>query len=124
MKNKGPLITVIDDDESIRESLPDLLNLLGFSAQTFASAEDFLAFDQIDQTTCLLLDIAMPDMTGPELQRELKVRQIEIPIIFMTAGRDDAVRLSLLKEGAVECLLKPFSDSDLLNALDTALGMN
>jgi len=87
VKNNGPLISVVDDDESVRESLPDLLKLFGFSAETFASAEEFLASDQIGQTMCLILDIAMPGMTGPDLQRELKVRQIEIPIIFMTAGR-------------------------------------
>ena len=124
MKNKGPLISVVDDDESIRESLPDLLKLLGFSAQTFSSAEEFLASDLIGETTCLILDIAMPGMSGPDLQRELKVRRIEIPVIFMTAGRDDAVRPRLLKEGAVECLFKPFSDSDLLGALNTALQVN
>jgi len=115
---------VVDDDESVRESLPDLLKLFGFSAETFASAEEFLASDQIGQTMCLILDIAMPGMTGPDLQRELKVRQIEIPIIFMTAGRGDTVRPRLLKEGAVECLFKPFSDSDLLDALNTALQVN
>jgi FixJ family two-component response regulator len=124
VKNKGPLISVVDDDESIRESLPDLLKLFGFSAQTFSSAEEFLASDRIGQTTCLILDIAMPGMTGPDLQQELKVRQIEIPIIFMTAGKDDAVRPRLLKDGAVECLFKPFSDSDLLDALNAALHVN
>jgi FixJ family two-component response regulator len=124
VKNKGPLISVVDDDESIRESLPDLLNLFGFAAQTFSSAEEFLASDQIGQTKCLILDIAMPGMTGPGLQRELKVRRIEVPIIFMTAGRDDTVRRGLLNEGAVGCLSKPFSDSDLLDALNTALRVN
>jgi FixJ family two-component response regulator len=121
VKNKGQLISVVDDDESVRESLPDLLKLFGFSTETFSSAEEFLASDQIGETTCLILDIAMPGMTGPDLQRELKVRQIEVPIIFMTAGRDDAVRPRLLKEGAVECLFKPFSDSNLLDALNAAL---
>jgi FixJ family two-component response regulator len=124
VKNKGPLISVVDDDESIRESLPDLLKFFGFTAQTFSSAEEFLASDRISQTTCLILDIAMPGMTGPDLQRELKVRRIEIPIIFMTAGRDGTVRSRLLKEGAVECLFKPFSDSDLLDALNAALQVN
>ena len=124
MKNKWSLISVVDDDESIRESLPDLLKLFGFAAQTFSSAEEFLASDKIGQTRCLILDVAMPGMTGPDLQQELKVRQIEIPIIFITAGRDGAVRPRLLKEGAVECLFKPFSDSDLLDALNTALRVN
>ena len=124
MKNKWSLISVVDDDEAIRESLPDLLKLFGFAAQTFSSAEEFLASDKIGQTRCLILDVAMPGMTGPDLQQELKVRQIEIPIIFITAGRDGAVRPRLLKEGAVECLFKPFSDSDLLDALNTALRVN
>jgi FixJ family two-component response regulator len=124
VKNKWSLISVVDDDESIRESLPDLLKLFGFAAQTFSSAEEFLASDKIGQTRCLILDVAMPGMTGPDLQQELKVRQIEIPIIFITAGRDGAVRPRLLKEGAVECLFKPFSDSDLLDALNTALRVN
>lgn len=124
MKNKRELISVVDDDESIRESLPDLLKIFGFAAQSFSSAEEFLASDQIGQTRCLILDIAMPGMTGPDLQQELKVRQIEIPIIFMTAGGDKAVRPRLLKEGAVECLFKPFSDSELLDALNIALRLN
>jgi len=124
VKNKRSLISVVDDDESIRESLPDLLKVFGFAAQTFSSAEEFLASDQIGQTRCLILDIAMPGMTGPDLQRELKVRQQEIPIIFITAVRDEAVRPRLLREGAVECLFKPFSDSDLLDALNTALRVN
>jgi FixJ family two-component response regulator len=121
VKNNAPFISVVDDDKSIRESLPDLLKLFGFAAQTFSSAEEFLTSDQIGQTRCLILDVAMPGMTGPELQQELKVRQIEIPIIFITAGRDQAVRPRLLREGAVECLFKPFSDSDLLDALHTAM---
>ncbi len=122
--NQRSLISVVDDDESIRESLPDLLTVFGFAAQTFSSAEDFLASDKIGQTRCLILDIAMPGMTGPDLQRELKIRQHQIPIIFITAGRDEAVRSRLLKEGAVECLFKPFDDSDLLDALNVALRGN
>ena len=124
MNNKRSLISVVDDDESIRESLPDLLRIFGFAAQTFSSAEEFLASDRIGQTRCLILDVAMPGMTGPDLQRELRVRHQEIPIIFITAGRDEAVRQRLLKEGAVECLFKPFSDSDLLDALNAALRVN
>jgi FixJ family two-component response regulator len=118
MKNKRLLISVVDDDESIRESLPDLLRELGFAAHTFSSGEEFLASDYVDQTNCLILDIAMPGMSGPELQCELTSRRITIPIIFITAQRDEAVRPRLLKLGAVECLLKPFSEADLLGALD------
>jgi FixJ family two-component response regulator len=121
VKNQRSLISVVDDDESIRESLPGLLTVFGFAAQTFSSAEEFLASDQIGQTSCLILDIAMPGMTGPHLQRELKIRQQEIPIIFITGERNEAVRTRLLEEGAIECLFKPFSDSDLLAALNAAL---
>jgi FixJ family two-component response regulator len=123
MNNKRSLVSVVDDDESIRESLPDLLREFGFTAQTFSSAEEFLASDYVDQTSCLILDIAMSGMTGPELQRELTIRRKEIQIIFITGQRDEAIRSRLLKLGAVECLSKPFSDSDLQKALNVALRM-
>lgn len=116
-----PLISVVDDDESVRESLPDLLKEFGFDAQSFSSAEDFLSSDWVGQTNCLILDVAMPGMTGPDLQRELTNRRQEIPIVFITAHRDEHVRPRLLAQGAVECLFKPFTDTDLLNALNTAL---
>ena len=116
-----PLITVVDDDESVRESLPDLLREFGFEAQTFSSAEDFLASESIAETRCLLLDVAMPGMTGPDLQRELKQREQSIPIVFITAQRDEAIRPRLIAQGAVDCLFKPFEPTDLLQALNTAL---
>lgn len=116
------LVAVVDDDESVRESLPDLLREFGFAAQTFSSADEFLASERIRETRCLILDIAMPGMTGLDLQRELKVRGYEIPIIFMTAQRDEAVRARAFEQGAVEFLLKPFSDTALLEALDKSLG--
>ena len=116
-----PLISVVDDDESVRESLPDLLKEFGFEAQAFSSAEEFLASDSVGQTSCLVLDVAMPGMTGPDLQRELTNQRREIPIVFITAHRDDAVRPRLLAQGAVECLFKPFTETDLLAALNTAL---
>ena len=116
-----PLVSVVDDDESVRESLPDLLRELGFAAQAFSSAEEFLASGYIDQTRCLILDIAMPGMTGPDLQRELKRRRQEIPIVFITAQTDEAIRSRVLEQGAVECLLKPFSDLALLDAINKAL---
>ena len=116
-----PLVSVIDDDQSVRESLPDLLGEFGFAARTFSSAEEFLASQYVDQSRCLILDIAMPGMTGPDLQRELKRRRQHIPIIFVTAQRDEALRLRVLEQGAVECLFKPFSDTDLHKALDAAL---
>src|SRR6516165_8358415 len=115
------LLSVMDDDESVRESLPDLLRELGFVARAFSSAEEFLASDCVGQTKCLILDIAMPGMTGPDLQRELRLRRREIPIVFITAQRDETVRPLVLEQGAVECLFKPFSDTALLKALNAAL---
>jgi FixJ family two-component response regulator len=115
------LVSVVDDDESVRESLPDLLRQFGFSAQVFPSAEAFLASEVVDLTGCLILDIAMPGMSGPELQRELKNRQHRVPIVFITASGDRSVRARLLASGAVECLFKPFSDRALLDALNAAL---
>jgi len=118
------LVSVVDDDESVRESLPDLLRELGFTVQAFSSAEEFLASDCLGQTNCLILDIAMPGMSGPDLQRELTLRRQEIPIIFITAHADTSVRRRLLEQGAVECLFKPFSETALLEALDAALKVN
>ena len=115
------LISVVDDDESVRESLPDLLWELGFAAQAFASAEEFLGSDRLSQTSCLVLDIRMPGMSGPELQRELKRRHHAIPIVFMTAHGEETDRPRLIEQGAVECLMKPFSDTALRAALDAAL---
>jgi FixJ family two-component response regulator len=114
------LVSVVDDDESVRESLPDLLREFGFAAQAFSSAEEFLASDCVCRTRCLILDIAMPSMTGPDLQRELKLRRKEIPIVFITAHRDETIRPGLREQGAVECLFKPFSDTALREALDAA----
>jgi FixJ family two-component response regulator len=111
------LVSIVDDDESIRESLPDLLRHFGFAVQAFSSAEAFLESDFVNQTHCLILDIAMPGMSGPDLQRELKRRQQHIPIIFITASEDRRVRDRLLADGAAECLFKPFSDTALLDAL-------
>jgi FixJ family two-component response regulator len=114
-------VSVVDDDESVRESLPDLLRELGFAVRAFSSAEEFLASDCVGQTSCLVLDIAMPGMTGPDLQRELTRRRQEIPIVFITAHRDETVRPRVLEQGAVECLFKPFSEAALLEALNAAL---
>src|ERR1700720_2890786 len=115
------IVSVVDDDESVRESLPDLLRELGFSAHAFSSAEEFLASDYIDQTKCLVLDIAMPGMTGPDLQRELTLRRQEIPIVFITAQGGGSVRPRVLEQGAADCLLKPFSDTALREALNGAI---
>lgn len=115
------LVAVVDDDVSVRESLPDLLRELGFAARAFASAEEFLTSGSVDQTRCLLLDIAMPGMSGPDLQRELQRRNKQIPIVFITGQGDDTQRPRMLGQGAVECLFKPFSEGALVGALNVAL---
>jgi FixJ family two-component response regulator len=117
----GSLVSVVDDDESVRESLPELLRVFGFPTRAFASAHEFLASDAIGQTKCLILDIAMPGMTGFELQRELELRRQEIPIVFITAMGDENLRPRVVEHGAVECLSKPFSETALLDAVRTAL---
>lgn len=121
MMVKRPLVSVIDDDVSVRESLPDLLKQLGYSVRAFSSAEEFLASDRVGEARCLILDIAMPGMTGLDLKQELALRGQEIPIIFITAQTDETVRTHLLEQGAVECLFKPFSDTALFEALNAAL---
>jgi len=120
MTAKRPLVSVVDDDESVRESLPDLLRQVGFAAEAFSSAEAFLESDLVGETSCLILDIAMPGMSGPDLQQELVRRQHRLPIVFITATGDRSVRPRLLAQGAVECLFKPFSEAALLEALDAA----
>jgi FixJ family two-component response regulator len=115
------LVAVIDDDESVRESLPDLLREFRYEVETFASAEEFLASGDLGRTKCLILDIAMPGMSGPELQRELQRRRQAIPVVFITAHGDETVRPRLLEQGAVDCLFKPFSEAALITALRSAL---
>jgi FixJ family two-component response regulator len=115
------LVSVVDDDESVRESLPDLLRQCGFEVEAFSSADEFLASDVVRRTRCLILDIAMPGMTGLDLQRELTSRRQEIPIVFITAHEDETTRPRVLKAGAVECLFKPFSETALLEAVHAAL---
>lgn len=115
------VVSIVDDDESVRESLPDLLREFGFAARAFSSAAEFLSSSCVDETSCLILDIAMPGMSGPELYQELKRRERVIPIIFITGQRDETIRARVLKQGAAGFLLKPFSDADLLAAIKTAL---
>ena len=121
MMEARPLVSVVDDDESVRESLPDLLQEFGFAVETFASAEEFLASGRIGDTCCLVLDIAMPGMSGPDLQRELLQRRQQVPIVFITAHADKSLFPRLIVLGAVACLLKPFSDTALREALNAAL---
>ena len=111
------LVSVVDDDESVRESLPDLLRQLGFAAEAFSSGEEFLGSDIVSKTSCLLLDIGLPGMSGPELQHALRQRHQAIPVVFITAGGDQSLRSRLIAKGAVECLFKPFSDTALLEAV-------
>lgn len=118
------LVSVVDDDESVRESLPDLLREFGFAVQAFSSAEEFLDSEFVSTTRCLILDIAMPGMSGPELQRELRLREYDMPIVFITANGDATVRPRMLAQGAAECLFKPFSEGALLQALNAALALN
>ena len=115
------LVSVVDDDESVRESLPDLLGQFGFATRAFSSAEAFLASEVVSETSCLILDVAMPGMSGPDLQQELADRGQTIPIVFITAHEDRTVRPRLLARGAVACLFKPFSEAALLDALNAAL---
>jgi len=120
MTDQRLLVSVVDDDASVRESLPDLLRHFGFAARVFSSAEEFLESGYVDQTRCLILDIAMPGITGPQLQEELKNHGQKIPIIFITALEDQSIRVRLLATGAVECLFKPFSHTALCEALNAA----
>lgn len=115
------LLSIVDDDKSMRESLPDLIKEFGFAARAFSSAEEFLSSGSADETSCLILDVAMPVMSGPELQQELKRRGEEIPTIFVTGQRDETLRARVLEQGAVGFLLKPFSDAALLAAIKSAL---
>jgi len=120
-ESKRPLVSIVDDDESVRESLPDLLREFGIAAEAFSSAEEFLKSDSLERISCLLLDITMPGMSGPVLQEELKRQGHKIPIVFITARGDEMTRLRLLEQGAVACLSKPFSDTALRDALNAAL---
>ena len=115
------LVAVIDDDQSVRESLPELLRASGYEVEAFSSAEEFLASGDGGRTKCLVLDVAMPGMSGPELQRELQRRGQSLPVIFITANADGTMRPRLLEQGAVECLFKPFTERALLAAIGSAL---
>lgn len=118
---RRPLLTVIDDDQSVRESLPELLRESGYEVETFESAEAFLASGDPARAKCLIVDVAMPGMSGPELQRELQCRGQSMPVIFITAKVDGTIRPRLLEQGAVDCLFKPFTERALLAAIGSAL---
>jgi FixJ family two-component response regulator len=114
------LVAVVDDDESVRESLPDLLRESGYTTRAFASAQELLDSSELVRFGCLILDLAMPGMTGPELQQELRRRGQSVPVVFITAASDRTVRPRLLAQGAVECLFKPFSETAILTAVSAA----
>jgi FixJ family two-component response regulator len=116
-----PLISVVDDDESVRESLSGLIRSVGFGVMVFASAEEFLSSNRLPDTDCLILDVRMPGMSGIDLQRQLAATHTSIPVIFITAHGDEEARVRALNGGAVDYLLKPFSEEALLKAIDTAL---
>jgi FixJ family two-component response regulator len=118
---KTPLISVVDDDDSVRESLRGLLRSVRFLVEVFASAEEFLRSDRVRATDCLILDMRMPGMSGLELQRHLTSSHPEMPVIFITAHGDEELRSRALSSGAVDYLLKPFSEEALLTAVQTAL---
>jgi FixJ family two-component response regulator len=115
------LVAIVDDDEFVREALPDLLRSFGLEARSFASAEAFLASDSIGPTGCLVLDVNMPGMSGPELQLELRRRRYDVPIVFITANTDDSLRAKVLKRGAVAYLRKPYSETAMIDAVNAAL---
>jgi FixJ family two-component response regulator len=116
-----PLISIVDDDEALRSSLEDLIRAVGFRVQGFSSAEAFLTSNQVQTTDCLILDVRMPGMTGPGLQRDLRSERADLPIIFITAWENHDVRDQVLEAGAVAFLYKPFYEEDLLDAINTAL---
>jgi FixJ family two-component response regulator len=119
--NDRPLVAVVDDSQSVRESLPDLLEQIGVAVEAFGSAEAFLESGAVDAARCLVLDVGLPGMSGPELQQELGRRGKMLPIVFITGQGDGSLAPRLLAAGAVAFLLKPFSDSAVLDAVGTAL---
>jgi FixJ family two-component response regulator len=116
-----PLISVVDDDDSVRESLQGLIRSVGFAVAVFASAEEFLSSDDLHNTDCLILDVRMPGMNGLDLQRQLRTTHHQIPVVFITAHGDEEARQRALSGGAVGYLLKPFSEEALLIAIAAAL---
>ena len=120
-QEKFKLVAIVDDDDSMRNALQGLLESAALPAQSFASAEEFLQFDQYRQIACLIADIRMPGMSGLELQAKLNAERCKIPIIFITAHGDAKMRMQALRAGAVEFLAKPFDDEALLESVRGAL---
>jgi FixJ family two-component response regulator len=116
------LISIIDDDEEMREATKGLLRSLGYQAAAFSSAEEFLQSDSLDNTDCLIADVQMPGLSGIDLQGRLIARGVQMPTIFITAFPEEGIRTRAMKAGAVGYLSKPFSEESLLRCLDSALG--
>ena len=116
-----PLISIVDDDVALRNSLDDLIRSNGFRTQGFASAEEFMGSNQARDTACLILDVRMPGMSGLDLQRQIVATNLRIPIIFVTAHANDDARARALRGGAVAFLYKPFREEELLDAIGAAL---
>ena len=110
-------VFVVDDDPSMRNALNNLLRSAGFEPQLFTSAEEFLDTDRLDSPSCLILDIQLPGLSGLELQRELSVANVSLPIIFISGYVDDTTRVRAMEAGAIACFSKPFCDRDLLHAI-------
>jgi FixJ family two-component response regulator len=118
----APLISIVDDDESIREATKGLVRSLGYQAATFSSAEEFLRSDSVDSTSCLITDVQMPGLSGIDLQSCLIARGTQMPTIFITAFPEEPARARAMRAGAVGFLGKPFSEESLVRCLDNALG--
>ena len=119
-----PLISIVDDDESVREAIESLIKSVGLGALAFASAEEFLNSNRIEETACLILDMRMPGMSGLELQQRLATAGYGIPIVFISAHSDDQIRAQALGAGAIDFLFKPFSETALVDAVRTAVGQS
>jgi FixJ family two-component response regulator len=118
---EGPIVFVIDDDPSVRSAVKFLLSTVGLQAETFDSADSFLRKRPPDVTSCLVLDVRLPGLSGLDFQRELAARNIRMPIVFLTGHGDIPMSVRAMKAGAVEFLTKPFRDQDLLDAVRVAL---
>jgi FixJ family two-component response regulator len=119
--SRSSLIAVVDDDISVRESVESLLKSVGFLVNTYSSAEEVMDSPRLEVADCLILDVRLDGMSGPDLQRELRTAGNSIPIVFVTAHETDALRERMMADGAIDCLLKPFTDDTLLDAVATAL---
>ena len=121
MPDREAIVLVVDDDVSVREALAGLIRSAGMTVETFATAQEFLAHPRPDAPGCLVLDIALPGLSGLDLQKRMAEIHLEIPIVFITGHGDVPTSVQAMKAGALEFLTKPFSDRDLLNAIHQAI---